>query len=153
MHESGSRCFMVRPNRSLPVTGIVALFASLSVMALTIGVGFSLAGAWMVLPFAGLEIAVIAALCRWLYRHLDDYERVLIGPERVQIVQRWGTKESHQDFPRYWVRVTLDRRQDERRPSRLSIGSHGKFVSLAEHINEGERLLLAQELRNALRHS
>lgn len=149
--DSGSLSFVVRPNRSLPVVGMIALFVALSTMALTIGIGFTLAGAWMVLPFAGLEVVVVGALCLWLYRHLDDCELVVIEDDRVRVIRRVGTKESQQDFPRYWVRVTLNRSQDERSPSRLLIGSHGRFVSLAENINERDRLLLATELTSALR--
>lgn len=104
----------------------------------------------MVLLFAGLEVVVIGALCAWLYRHLDDAEQVVIDAERVRLIRRIGGRESHDDFPRYWARVALDRSQDEHRPSRLQIGSHGRFVSLAEYINEGDRLVLAEQLRKVL---
>jgi uncharacterized membrane protein len=143
--------FVIRPNRSLPVSGVVALFVALSASALTIGVGFALKGAWLILPFAGIEVLIVGMLCYWLYRHIDDCELVVIEADRVRVMQRSGTRESRRDFPRYWARIRLDRSQDGRRPSRLRIGSHGQFVELAENINESDRLILAEELRNALR--
>lgn len=38
----------------------------LAVITLTIGIGFALLGAWLVLPFAGLEVLALGAafLCR-----------------------------------------------------------------------------------------
>lgn len=142
--------FVIRPNRSLPVSGMVMLFAGLGGVALIIGAGFALHGAWPILPFAVIEVFVLGLLCRWLYRHIDDCEWVVIENDRVRVVRRTGTKEVRQDFPRYWARVSLDRSRDAHRPSRLRIGSHGRFVELAENITESDRLLLAQELKNAL---
>ena len=39
--------------------GLAIAFAALAVLALAIGVGFALAGAWLVLPFAGLEVLML----------------------------------------------------------------------------------------------
>lgn len=99
----------------------MALFAGLSILALTVGVGFVLAGAWMVLPFAALEILIVAALCRWFYRHLDDCELVVIETDRVRIVKRRGTKTSRHEFPRHWVRLVLEEGAGGEGPARLRI--------------------------------
>ena len=143
--------FVVRPNRSLPVAGMVALFVGLSALPLTIGIAFAVMGVWMVLPFAILEVAVLALLVRWLYRHIDDCELVVIGPERVRVTRRVGTKESRHEFQRYWARVRLDRGQTGRDPTRLRIGSHGRYIDIGAGITEEDRASLADELRRALR--
>jgi uncharacterized membrane protein len=36
---------------------LAAVFAALAGVVLAIGIGFALVGAWLVLPFAGLEVA------------------------------------------------------------------------------------------------
>lgn len=143
--------FIVRPNRSLPVAGLLALFALLSALPLTIGIGFALAGVWMVLPFAGLEVALLGALTWMLYRHIDDCELIVVEADRVRVLRRAGTRESRHDFPRYWARVVLDHGPGPRGPSRLRIGSHGRYVDIAADINETDRRCLARELRHALR--
>lgn len=43
-------------NCSISPAGLLAVFSALSVAALAIGIGFALLGAWLILPFAGLEI-------------------------------------------------------------------------------------------------
>lgn len=142
---------VVRPNRSLPVAGMVVLFVSLSALPLTIGVAFAVAGVWMVLPFAILEVGVLALLVRWLYRHIDDCELVVIGSQRVQVTRRSGTKETRHEFQRYWARVRLERGRNKRDPTRLRIGSHGNYIDIGAEINEEDRANLAAELRQALR--
>ena len=53
---------IVRPNRTLTLRGMTVLFVGLTLVVLTIGIGFTLAGAWPVLPFAGLELGGFACV-------------------------------------------------------------------------------------------
>ena len=49
--------------------GLAKVFAALAAMVLAIGAGFAMAGAWLVLPFAGLEVALlIGAYVAWARR-------------------------------------------------------------------------------------
>jgi len=41
--------------------GLAKVFAALAAVVLAIGAGFAAAGAWLVLPFAGLEILLLVA--------------------------------------------------------------------------------------------
>ena len=41
--------------------GLAKAFAALAAAVLAISVGFAMAGAWLVLPFAGLEVLGLAA--------------------------------------------------------------------------------------------
>ena len=41
--------------------GLAMAFAGLAALTLAIGVGFAMIGAWLVLPFAGLEVLVLIA--------------------------------------------------------------------------------------------
>lgn len=144
--------FVIRPNRSLPVTGLFALFALVSALPLAIGVGFAMVGVWMVLPFALVEILFLGLLTWWFYRHIDDCELIVIEDERVRVRKRLGAREWRQDFPRYWARVRLEAARSPRYPSRLCIGSHGRYVDIAADINEHDRLNVAAQLRRALHH-
>ena len=40
--------------------GLAVAFAALAAITLAIGVGFAMIGAWLVLPFAGLEVLGLA---------------------------------------------------------------------------------------------
>lgn len=41
--------------------GLATALATLAALTLAIGVGFAVVGAWLVLPFAGLEVLMLAA--------------------------------------------------------------------------------------------
>jgi uncharacterized membrane protein len=140
---------IVRPNRTLTLRGMTVLFAGLTVVFLTIGIGFTLAGAWPVLPFAGLELALVGAVLYRLFRHADDHDWIIVDRERVTVIRRRGRREWRDEFQRYWTRVTLERRRG-RYPSQLKVGSHGRFVVIAADVNEKERESLSTTLNNFL---
>ena len=52
---------ILKRNCSISPAGLAGVFGALAVVALAIGAGFALAGAWLVLPFAGLEVAALSA--------------------------------------------------------------------------------------------
>jgi uncharacterized membrane protein len=52
---------ILKRNCSMSPAGLATAFAALAVLTLAIGVGFAVVGAWLVLPFAGLEVLMLAA--------------------------------------------------------------------------------------------
>lgn len=147
----GALRILIRPNRSLSTRAMGVLLVAVTALVLTIGIGFTVVGAWLVLPFAGLEIAVVGAALLYLRRHADDCELLVIDEQRVWVVQRRGGKDEQHGFQRYWARVRLTGAGAGWYPSRLLIGSHGRFVEIGAAMNEEERRALAAHLAQALR--
>lgn len=142
----------VKPNCSLSVKNTIRLVIGLATISMLVGIGFALAGAWLVLPFAGLEIIAIAYAFYYIHLHADDFESITIKEDSV-IVEKYGYKVSDKAvFQRYWARVSL-RKQVSGRDA-LFIGSHGKEVEFARHfVTDEQRELLASQIRQKLNKS
>ncbi len=121
------------------VAGLIALSGG-------IATGFLIAGAWLVLPFTGLELTLVAAVFWIAYRRGFDYELLVIDEERVELTRKRGAVESRFQFLRYWTRVELRRGVHRWHPSRLLIGSHGKRVEIGGCMTESERRALGKQL-------
>lgn len=143
-------CMLIQPNRSLSPKGIILFLGAFIVLVVTIVLGFALAGAWLILPFAGLEIVLIAAMCRWMYHHHTDQEVVLLQGDKLTIVQRQAGHERRHEFQRYWTHVRVESGGHAWYPSRLMIGSHGNFVELGADVTETARKKLAYDLQGLL---
>ena len=61
------------------------MFAALAVLVLAIGVAFAAAGAWLILPFAGLEVLLLGAVYVLYARHAADYEKIEVESGRVTV--------------------------------------------------------------------
>ena len=143
--------FVIRPNSSLSWQGAKMFFAAAGVVSMGVATVLSLMGAWLVLPFAGIEMAGLAAAlyhcaCRALRFELvtirgDDVE---VAKGRRRVTQRWR-------FQRHWAQVRLDLPRHEWYASRLRIVSHGRSVELGGCLCEQERRDLAGQLKSALK--
>lgn len=145
---------ILRPNRSLSKEGELKLLAVMMLCIGIIALAFVNIGAWLVLPFAGLEFLAFLYAFYVVNAHAGDYESISIDDENV-----WVEKKSHKElvsvsFNRYWAKVTL---RDVGGGSALTaktalfIGSHGKEVEFGSLVDEDQRKLLARQIRQKIK--
>jgi uncharacterized membrane protein len=141
---------IVRPNNSLSVENTVKLVCALAAISMLVGIGFAMAGAWMVLPFAGLEIIAIAYAFYYITLHSGDYESIAIEGDRVT-VEKHGYKSSTEVvFQRYWAQVSV--RDQLNGGNALFICSHGKEVEFGRSfMTDEQRVELARALKLKLK--
>lgn len=139
--------FVARRNNSLSASARALVLASLAAVSFGIALTFAVVfGAWLVMPFAGVEMAALYLAFRHVGRHAADYERIAIGADRVSVEVFDGGSVSRFGFNRCWAQVgcTGD-------GSRLVLKSHGREVEIGRHMNGEQRLRLARELKRGLR--
>jgi uncharacterized membrane protein len=76
---------VLKRNCSMSPKGLAGVFALLAVLVLAIGAGFAAAGAWLVLPFAGLEVLLLGTAYLLYARHAADYERIELDAGRLTV--------------------------------------------------------------------
>ena len=142
----------VRPNNSLSQLNSVKLLVALATLALVVALAFVHVGAWLVLPFAGLELLAFAYAFYLLSLHADDFETITFVNDKVVIEQHVYKANVTSEFNRYWAQVNL--RKQASGVSALFIGSHGKEVEFGRgYINEEQRVSLAKELKLILKNN
>ena len=122
-----------------------------AVCAVSFGTGllFYLLGAWPVIGFMGLDVALIYIAFRLNFRALRLYETVDLTNDTLTItrVDPSGRARSW-SFNPYWVRLSLDSRIG--RSSQLSLASHGNRLVFASFLTDDEREDFAVALSAAL---
>ncbi len=141
---------VLRPHRSLPRSGARLIVAVASVFALAIGTLFWWLGAWPVLGFLGLDVALLYLALRASDARARLRERVRLSPDALTVERRHpGGREERFTFQPYWARVELDAGIGAE-PGRLSLTSHGRRVTLGAFLAPAQRAELAQTLAAAL---
>jgi len=149
VRESGEFLLVARRNNSLSATGGALVLGSLVLISLAISLAFAYFGAWLVLPFTGVEMGVLWLAFRHVQRHAADFESLAIKGDRV-LVERWDRgKMSRFELNRYWAQVVLRRGV---RPGRsvLALRSHGREVEFGRHLTEEQRYAVARTLKQQL---
>ena len=113
------------------------------------GLFFYLLGAWPVIGFMGLDVALIYIAFKLNFRALRLYETVDLTQEALTVtrVAPSGRAQSW-SFNPYWVRLSLQPRLG--RSSELSLASHGKRLVFASFLSDAEREDFASALSSAL---
>jgi len=126
--ESGGFRAVLTPHRSLGPTGFIVLMAALAGISFATGIAFLLIGAWPVLGFFGLDVALVYIAFKLNYRSGRLYETVELTPAKLTWtrVHPSGRREQFDCNP-YWARVNLREWPDGRTALRL-IGQGKELV-------------------------
>jgi uncharacterized membrane protein len=134
------------PNCSLTPRGARLFVGSLAVVTFSVAGFFALQGFWPVLPFAGLEIGLLAWAVRASMSRGSEREVIVVSEAQVVVERRSPSGSRLSVFPRHWARVTLRDPRQARYPSRLAIESHGRSCEVGRFLTEDERRRLAARL-------
>ncbi len=137
----------IRPNSSLtPCNAKLFILGTALAMGLISG-SLAVAGYWLVLPFAGLELAALAAAL-WVSMERGRYQEV-VRIQDSQLVVEKGKKNIQErvEFPRYQSSVQLISSTVASYPSRLIIACQGRQLEIGKCLTETERLGLSKRLK------
>jgi uncharacterized membrane protein len=135
------------PNRSATWEETRLFVAAICGTTLIIGVFWTFIGAWMVLPFSGLEAALVAYL---FYRVCQStYQRQVITCDRHNVIVQFGTH-----FPkRTWTlerertRLSVTEPAHELDPLKLVIADTLHNIELGAFLNKDDKELALKEFR------
>ncbi len=148
----GGRDFrlLIRPNCSLGVLAAWLMFGLFALVAVGIGTYMVMLGAWPVLPFLGLELALLAMAFVMLQKRARFFDLLVSEGDEVCVTKRDGKGDRKQRFHRYWMQVRVAS-GPYWYPSKLLVGSHGQFTEIGAELTEEDRLKTATQLRGLLR--
>ncbi len=140
----------IAPNCSLTVRGAAIFFASLCFASFAVAGLVALRGFWPVLPFAGLEMALLGWALWVSMRRRHHRESILISDSDVEVERIDHERRMKVVFPRHWAQVKLRRPSSRLHPSRLTIESHGRQCEIGSFLTEEERRGLAARLQRLI---
>jgi uncharacterized membrane protein len=139
------------PNQSASWGANVLVLAALAVPVLSVAIVFALMGAWLILPFAGVELLALGAALyhvnlKQRYRHVitvcDD--SVAIDKGRHRPTQCWR-------FARHSAGLTITTQRHPGDAPALCVHDSNASVSLGDFLNREDSLKLIELLQTEIR--
>jgi len=137
----------MKRNCSASPRQFVGFYVSLALVSLAIAFTLLLYGAWLVLPFTGIELLAVGVAFVIYARHAVDYERIRLYPNRLVIEQVSAEQITQIEFNPRWVRVETGATPCDR----IALVSRGQAVMIGQHLAQYQRAQFAGELRAWLR--
>ena len=147
----GAECvqFEIRPNGYWNRRALLISVGLISFASLGIGIMFWLAGAWLILPFAGLEVLLLAGLAAAVLRN-ERYESLAISGDSIHVMVRCKRGCSVRSYSRHWTQARLMPDRIGTGRSRLLLVSHGRGQEIGKELIESEKYSLYRQLTSIL---
>ncbi len=142
--ERGGFSLTLKRNCSISPAGLLGVFAVLAVVVLGIGAGFAVAGAWLILPFAGLEVLALGAAFVLYARHAADYERIELRSGRLTVEVAEAQHTASFQIEARDARVRLEK------DARVLLEGARQELELGRHLDAQARVRFATELTRRL---
>ena len=134
----------LKRNCSISPAGLAGVFAALACVVVAIGAGFAIAGAWLVLPFAGLEVLLLGAAYVVYARRAADYERIELASGRLTVEVGKAQTTSRYEMDARGARVRIEE-------ERVVLLGAREQLELGRHLDADTRARFAAELQKRLR--
>ncbi len=143
---------VIGPNASLSTLQACLFMGLLGTVSLAIGGFFAVRGFWPILPFAGLELAAVAAalvhaLRRNAYREVVSFEAATISISVGMAGRGAGAKVV---LARSGTRVLVEAGPYRNSPTRLRLSCGGQTVELGHCLTDAERERIAVRMRELI---
>ncbi len=136
------------PNSSL--TGIyrIIFLASISFICVGIAIVFYFFGAYLILPFAGIEIAILLIAFYLSFKWSSRKELIYISQEVVKIEK--GIHKAEYLWEEFRTFTSFQIEKDANKSLKLSFRSKGDDVIVGDFLNEDDKNILINEIRNII---
>jgi uncharacterized membrane protein len=128
-----------RQNRSLPLHGRRFFFGLLAVNLLMVGLWFSFIGAWLVLPYAGLEFLLVWWAFKLVSQRADDYEKLTIANFVLAFESQVKGRRNKFECNASWAQLYCFSRYNGQH-CELSLCYAGKQVQVGQLLSDEQRL-------------
>lgn len=143
-HDGAGFTYFKRHASSLDLRLLTLVFGSLTVFSMVIAAGFAMAGAWLIIPFAGVEIAALGVAVCVILRRAGDFEQLVFSGDRILVEIRERGVVRQFEFHRGWARLATGE------TGSVVLCSHGRTVEIGRYCSAEGRRGLALELRDRL---
>jgi uncharacterized membrane protein len=143
--EPGTRWRLAR-NCSISPRQMLAAYALLCAVALAVATGFAIAGAPVVMAFAGIELVLVGAAMLFFARHAADRETLTLVGRSLLVEQAIGARLQRFVFAADWLSVEPAAGQN----SLVVLSGQGHRVQVGRFLRPELRAEFARELRQAL---
>lgn len=146
---NGGTRLLLTPNHSLSWRGNVRVWLALCGVSLVIAAGMAWLGAWVVLPFAGLELAALATAIYLTSRACQQREILTITAGALHLEKGIFRKQAEWHLPRPYARLLINQPLNPMAPPRLFLVHRENEVALANFLNRDDTEALVSLLEHS----
>jgi uncharacterized membrane protein len=136
------------PNSSLVGIYRIIFLASITFVCGGIAITFYFVGASLILPFAGIELTVLFIAFYLSFKWSSKKEKIYISQETVKIEK--GTNKAEYLWEEFRTFTSFQIKKEKDKTLRLSFKSKGQDVYFGDFLNEDDKNLLKDSIKDII---
>lgn len=141
-----TREWILKRNCSIAPRQLVWVFAILCTVSLTVALGFTLRGAWIILVFSCIELMAVGAAMLVYARHATDREVLVLADHGLEVEVILGSRSHRSSLQLHGMRIAFP----VGRQSLVALESRGRRVEIGRFMSLWQRRAFVQELQQEL---
>lgn len=147
--QPGCIMIMLTPNRSASRGQTLCFFGVVSGVTLIIGLIWGLMGAWLVMPFAGMEVLVLVLVLRKVMREGRWMQVITIEKERIKVEEGESYPQRTWEFEKPGAYITVYESNTPADSIQLSLSDPHKKIALGDFLNHEDLKSVKNEMQKA----
>jgi len=139
-----------RPNNSWSWRANISFLSVFMGVSLTIACGFVLTGAWVILSFSLLEIAILGACIHHCVRQCSRQEAITVTDYEITIESGIRKPLIQKTFKLTWAKFFVSKPVKPWESPTLSIRSHSEEIKIDSFLNQRDKDDLVSQLRRVV---
>lgn len=144
--NSAVTIIILKQNVSADFAWNIRSLTPLFILIATIAVFFSFLGAWMILPFAGLEVVCVVFAFYFWFRYCIPMEVIRISDAEIILEKGRSQLEQQWHCQRFWVKLRVYPHAGWYLP-KVTLQCQQMEIEIGKFLNKEDKQLLIQELR------
>lgn len=149
---AGARSIIAQPNQSADWETNKQLLLGLGLLSGVIATGFTLVGAWLILPFAGLEMTALGGALYVVCRKLNMRHVLYFAGDQLVIEKGMRFPQRVWRLPRQAASIIVERQNHPWDPIKINLCCRDQQgaveqISIGEFLNKEDSQLLLDALR------
>lgn len=148
-HDEDNIVITLSPNRSATWQQTKWVIAIMGAVIFIIATAWTFVGAWVVLPFAGLELGLFAYLMYRVSRFTYSQQIIKINSQNVTVKFGYRKPKLQAKFPRNDIDVFYSESDNNWELPKITLCNKGQKLLIGEFLNLEDRVILRDDLQHA----
>lgn len=150
--REGASSIIAQPNQSADWQTNKQLLLAMGLLSGLIATGFTLIGAWVILPFAGIEITALGGALYLVCRKLNMRHVLYFSGDQLVIEKGIRCPQRVWQLPRQTTSIIVERQNHPWDPIKINLCCHNEHgaieqISIGDFLNKEDSQLLLDALR------
>ncbi|QWD34095.1 DUF2244 domain-containing protein [Polynucleobacter paneuropaeus] len=140
------KTWRMKRNCALTPKQLFQFYAVLVFFSLLVGIGFLIAGVWVIIIFTCIELCALTLGFLIYARHALDFEEIQIDGTVLKITKFIGSKTKEYKFNSRWTQVLLPRDK----PKIFVLSSENHNIELGQFVRQDQMPQIISEIKSCL---